>query len=506
MKALQVVYGEPTNAGPKFVMDDFFLATEVGDPDPNKNFFVARWCYFLESLDGHKWFTPKAAVCWLDRQELGPDGNEYQNSADLTELPPADHDAIGPISVFYSGQRFTILWRLDAIRRRTYQELQTLGFPNLPGANPSVGNGISMLDAFLTGRVGRDLFDRAWHTDARRFLDFTTANEDYLDDRQRVSAYTQRCRPRKPEWGSETPAELFPKIFDGRLPVHGASWGMLTEIPGEMIGPVDFNQLDYFQSVGLDRPGNVVWLITTMEEDEPLTPMTPLNPEEVSAIGTEATRDRIPDIQVLADGPVEKLEKIYEVAVGPILWFQEQVALVDYDSEDVGEQVNQGTAKLIAQVAGSYAVGMAAAKAAGAMTREKLRNAVESQAVKWAQRTIQIAMIERVVDATNWVDVARILAPYVPEVDLEVAQEGVRIDILAPDGENPVQDCEAVLALIGLEELIEECGRKFDEEVAELELVSPALIVPGYISDGGAGWLLERLEEGDSGYIDEPAG
>lgn len=506
MKALQVVYGEPTNAGPKFVMDDFFLATEVGDPDPNKNFFVARWCYFLESLDGHKWFTPKAAVCWLDRQELGPDGNEYQNSADLTELPPADHDAIGPISIFYSGQRFTILWRLDAIRRRTYQELQLLGFPNLPGANPSVGNGISMLDAFLTGRVGRDLFDRAWHADARRILDFTTENEDYIAERQRVSAYTQRCRPRKPDWGSETPAELFPKIFDGLLPVHGASWGMLTEIPGEMIGPVDYNQLDYFQSIGLDRPGNVVWLITTMEEDEPLTPMAPLNPEEVSAVGTEATRDRIPDIQVLGDGPVEALKKAYEVAVGPVLWLQEQVALVDYDSEDVGGQVNRGTVKLIAQVAGSYAVGVGAAKAFGGMTREKLRNAIEAQAVKWAERTVQIGLIKEAVDTGDWVAIARILAPYVPEVDFGITEDGVRVDIGTPDGENLEEDCAAVLALVGLEELIAECGEAFDKEVDQLELVDPAMIVPGYISDGGNGWLLERLEEGDSGYIDELAG
>ena len=504
MKALQVVYGEPGNAGVKYVLDDFFLATEVGDPDVEKNFFVARWCYFLESLDGHKWFVPKAAVCYVRGQTVGPEGNRYRNSSPLEEWPPETHEVIGPISSLSDpAQKYTILWRLDTIRRRTYQELQLLGFPNLVGSTGGVERGISMLDAFLTGRVGRDLYDRAWYTDGRRLLDWSADSnpEGYIAERQRVSGFVQRCRPRKPNWGSETPAELFPKIFNGLLPVHGASWGIVQD-GTEMQSAVDYNDLEYFQAVGLSRPGGTQWVITTMEEDEPLTPMAPLNPEEVEAIGTEATRDRVPDLKVLGDGPVEKLEEIYKVAVGPILWFQEQVALVDYDSEDVGGQVNQGTAKLIAQVAGSYAVGVAAAKAAGAMTRERLRNAIESQAVKWAQRTIQIAMIERVVDATNWVDVARILAPYAPEVDVEVAQEGVRIDILAPDGENPVEDCQAVLALAGLEELIEECGRKFDEEVAELELVSPALIVPGYISDGGNGWLLERLEEDDSGYID----
>ena len=98
MKALQVVYGEPGNAGVKYVLDDFFLATEVGDPDVEKNFFVARWCYFLESLDGHKWFVPKAAVCYVRGQTVGPEGNRYRNSSPLEEWPPETHEVIGPIS------------------------------------------------------------------------------------------------------------------------------------------------------------------------------------------------------------------------------------------------------------------------------------------------------------------------------------------------------------------------------------------------------------------------
>ena len=54
--------------------------------------------------------------------------------------------------------------------------------------------------------------------------------------------------------------------------------------------------------------------------------------------------------------------------------------------------------------------------------------------------------------------------------------------------------------MIGFEELVAECGETFDREIAEQTLAE----VPGapeFVGRGGAGWLLELLEEREHGYI-----
>ena len=496
MKVEQVVYITPDNY---WTLDDFLTWAERDDPDTGRHFYVTRWIMMYEDPVRRLLLVRASA----DFHDFTPAFSRI-TAADLSEIPPDPHESLKAPRGIISSAKFTLAWRIETVGRTNWEEL--VGRKGTPlDAN---GNAVAwptsfqrtfiMLDALEDGSIGRDIDGWAYNTSARAVVDWTTR-----EGAQSIGGYQQFFRPPPKAWEREDNIDTyFVKQFGGRLPQHTA----VIEITGG--NPTDHRVIAptyaTVTSQEVPRPGNITWAAITLEHDDALTPL-PVLPDNEGEF-SEATRDRIPDIQVLGDGPVEALKKAYEVAVGPVLWLQEQVALVDYDSEDVGGQVNRGTVKLIAQVAGSYAVGVGAAKAFGGMTREKLRNAIETQAVKWAQRTVQIGLIKEAVDTGDWVQIARILAPYVPEVDFGITEDGVRVDIGAPDGENLEEDCAAVLGLLGLQELIAECGEAFDKEVDQLELVDPAMIVPGYISDGGNGWLLERLEEGDSGYIDELAG
>ena len=242
--------------------------------------------------------------------------------------------------------------------------------------------------------------------------------------------------------------------------------------------------------VAIPRVNEFDWRLLTIEEHNVL-----ILPPDIADVGAfiTVTKD---EIRAAPEHPTARsaVVEAYDHVMGPVRGFQETIGLINYDTPDAGGQVNVGTIRLIGQLGISYGI----ARLAGKLRPEQIRNAIETQALKWVGRAIPGGLIGLLSGELDWAGVARTAAKYLPEVDIGIDDTGVRIDITAPDDADIEADCRAILEMTGFEELVEECGQALDQEIVEQTLAEvPDVEYPA----GGAGWLLELLEERKHGYI-----